>query len=137
MRVLDASVVTDALAVSGPAGDQARRLVAAETRLHTPAILTAEVTSALRSMVLRGRLGADDAAAAARRAVRLRARRYPFEPFLERAWELRGNITTYDAWYVALAETLHAVLITGDERLRQAPGPRCSVLSPEQALADH
>jgi predicted nucleic acid-binding protein len=85
MRVLDASVVTDALAVSGPTGDQARRLVAAETR---------------------------------------------------RAWELRGNITTYDAWYVALAEALQAPLITSDERLQQVPGPRCSVLSPEQALAD-
>lgn len=94
MRVLDASVVTDALAVSGPTGDRARHLLAAETRLHTPAILTAEVTSALRRMVLRGGLDAEAAAEAALRAARLWARRYPFEPFLARSWELRGNVTT-------------------------------------------
>lgn len=133
MRVLDASIVTDALAVVGPVGDRARRLVAAESRLHVPAMISAEVTSALRAMVQRGILDPVDAKVAAVRAGRLRARRYPFEPFLERAWELRDNVTPYDAWYVALAEALSAELVTADDRLRRAAGPRCVVLGPEEA----
>ncbi len=63
------------------------------------------------------------------------ARRYPFEPFLPRVWDLRENVTVHDAWYVALAEALHAPLVTADERLR-ADGPRCEVLSPGEAVAD-
>ncbi|GAB3301309.1 PIN domain-containing protein [Geodermatophilus aquaeductus] len=134
MRVLDASVVIDAMAVAGPAGDSARRLVSEESWLHLPSMAGAEITSALRSMVLRGVLSAGDARVAAVRASRLRARRYPFEPFLARVWDLRDNVTVYDAWYVALAESLDAPLVTADDRLRRADGPRCEVLSPEEAL---
>jgi predicted nucleic acid-binding protein len=134
MRILDASVVIDAMAVSGPAGDRARRLVSEESWLHMPSVAGAEVTSALRGMVLRGMLSAGDARVAAVRASRLRARRYPFEPFLSRVWDLRDNVTVYDAWYVALAESLSAPLVTADDRLRRANGPRCEVLSPQQAL---
>jgi predicted nucleic acid-binding protein len=136
LRVLDASVVTDAMAVSGPAGDTARRLVASERVLHVPAVLGAEVTSALRAMVTRGLLSAGDARVAAVRASRLRARRYPFEPFLPRVWELRENISTYVAWYVALAEALEVVLVTSDDRPRRAAGPRCPILTPHDALGD-
>ncbi len=135
MRVLNASVVTDAMAVGGTVGDRARQLIAAETRLHLPAIAGAEVTSALRAMVRRGSLSAGDARTAAMRTARVRARRYPFEPFLERVWQLRENVTVYDAWYVALAEALDAPLVTSDDRLRRAEGPRCAVLTPEEALA--
>ena len=135
MRVLDASIVTDAMAVSGIAGDRARFLVAEEPRLHLPAVAGAEVTSALRGMVFRGLLSAGDARAAAVRASRLRTRRFPFEPFLERVWELRENVTVYDAWYVALAEALDAPLVTADDRLRRADGPRCPVLHPDEAIA--
>lgn len=136
MRVLDASVVTDAVAVSGVTGEQARRLLASESWLHAPAMLTAEVTSALRAMVLRGLLHPADALTAAGRAARVRTRRYPFEPFLGRVWELRDNVTPYGAWYVALTEALGATLVTSDTRLRHATGLRCPVLGPEEALAD-
>jgi predicted nucleic acid-binding protein len=135
VRVLDASVVVDAVAVAGPAGDRARDLVAGEPWLHLPSAAGAEVTSALRSMVRRGTLDAGVARMAAVRASRLRARRYPFEPFLPRVWDLRENVTVYDAWYVALAESLGASLVTADDRLRRADGPRCPVLDPEEALA--
>lgn len=134
MNVLDASVVTDAVAVKGPGGDVARRLMAVEARLHAPAILNAEVTSALRAMLRRGDLSAGQARSAALRAAAIRARRYPFEPFVARAWELRDNVTVYDAWYVALAETLQAPLVSTDERLRRSDGPRCPVLRPLEAV---
>jgi predicted nucleic acid-binding protein len=135
VRLLDASVVIDAMAVAGPAGDRARRLVSEEPWLHLPSVAGAEITSALRGMAFRGLLSAEDARVAAVRASRLRARRYPFEPFLPRVWDLRDNVTVYDAWYVALAESLGAPLVTADDRLRRADGPRCEVLSPEEALA--
>lgn len=135
MRVLDASVVTDAVAVSGVVGEHARQLLAEESWLHAPAVLTVEVTSALRAMVLRSLLDQADALEAAGRVARVRTRRYAFEPFLVRAWELRENVTPYDAWYVALAEALGAPLVTSDDRLRRARGPRCPVLSPAEALA--
>jgi predicted nucleic acid-binding protein len=135
MRVLDASVVADAVAVSGSDGDTARRLVASETRLHVPAVLGAEVTSALRAMVRRGLLSAGHARGAALRVAGLRARRYPFEPFVGRVWELRENVTTYDAWYVALAEALDVPLVTTDKRLQRTAGLRCPVVTPEEALA--
>ena len=135
MRVLDASVVTDALVSTGPAGQQARRLLVQESWLHVPAILGVEVTSALRSMLRRGLVDDSTALGATSQVARLRARRYPFEPFVSRVWELRETVTPYDAWYVALAEALGAELVTGDGRLQRAAGPRCRVLSAEEALA--
>jgi predicted nucleic acid-binding protein len=134
VKVLDASVVTDAVAVKGAAGDVARRLVAAESGLHAPAILIAEVTSALRAMLRRGDLDSGQARFAALRAASIRARRYPFEPFLARVWELRDNVTVYDAWYIALAEALQAPLVTMDDRLRRTNGARCHILTPTEAI---
>ena len=58
---------------------------------------------------------------------------YPLEPFLSRVWELRENVTVYDAWYVALAESLTVPLVTADSRLLRAAGLRCVVLTPAQA----
>jgi predicted nucleic acid-binding protein len=136
LNVLDASVVTDALAVKGRPGDVARRLVAAETRLHAPAILGAEVASALRAMLRRGDLDAGQARSAALRAAAVRARRYPFEPFVSRVWQLRDDLPVYDAWYIALAETLQVPLVTADARLRRSDGPTCPVLAPAAALGE-
>lgn len=134
MNVIDASVVVDAVAVRGSPGDAARRVVSAEPRLHIPAALAAEVTSALRGMHLRGDLSAAGARTAALGAAAMRARRYPFEPFVARVWELRDVVTVYDAWYVALAEALGAPLVTADDRLRRSVGPHCPILSPAEAL---
>lgn len=134
--VLDASVVVDALTTVGRAGDVARRLVGRQARLHAPAILGAEVTSAVRALHLRGVLDVGTARAAVVRAAALRTRRYPFEPFAVRAWELRDTVTVYDAWYVALAEALDATLVSADSRLRRASGPRCPVRTPEELLPE-
>ncbi len=58
---------------------------------------------------------------------RLGVRPYHVDPFLSRIWELRDTLSTYDAWYVALAEELDTDLVTTDERLASAPGPRCPI----------
>lgn len=135
MRVLDASVVVDALAVLGPAGHAGRELLASEDVLHVPAVLPAEVANALRAMVRRGEVDDGVARAALGHLVDLSREEYPLAPFLSRVWELRENVTVYDGWYVALAESLDAPLVTADARLLRAPGLRCLVLSPEQAVA--
>jgi predicted nucleic acid-binding protein len=127
MPVLDASVVVDALAVAGPAGDRARNELRGLSELQVPAIFTAEVTSALRGLVGRGALSPIRAGDALDAVLALRITSYPFEPFARRAWELREAMTVYDAWYVALAECLGTELVTGDRRLATAPGPRCPV----------
>lgn len=127
MPVLDASVFVEALVGVGPAGDAAREIVAAEPALQVPAIFGAEVTSALRGLTLRGELSIGRASAARRRLRLCRTVSHPFEPFADRVWALRGNLTVYEAWYVALAERLGTEVVTLDRRLGGAPGPRCPV----------
>jgi predicted nucleic acid-binding protein len=95
--------------------------------LEVPTIFGAEVTSALRLLVQRGLLSPVRAAAAREQLRLTRTIQYPFEPFSTRVWELRANLTIYDAWYVALAERLGTDLVTADERLAKASGPRCLV----------
>ncbi|MGI9005777.1 MAG: type II toxin-antitoxin system VapC family toxin [Streptosporangiaceae bacterium] len=127
MPVLDASVVVDALVVSGPPGDAARKELRGLSELPAPAIVTAEIASALRGLVRRGALSPILAADALTAALSLRIVHYPFEPFAARIWDLRESMTVYDAWYVALAERLGTELVTADRRLAAAPGPRCPV----------
>jgi len=58
---------------------------------------------------------------------------HPFEPFADRIWQLRHNVTSYDAWYVALAELFELPLATLDSRLATARGPQCRFLTPSYA----
>jgi predicted nucleic acid-binding protein len=132
MTVVDASVLVDALVGIGPPGQLARVELRRQTVLQVPAIFGAEAASALRALVLRGELSAVRAATALQQIRTTRTLQYPFEPLSARAWELRDNLTVYDAWYVALAERLETELITADERLSSAPGPRCPVRRPGQ-----
>lgn len=69
----------------------------------------------------------EQAGLAIRTHLSLPIERYPHEPLLERAWQMRGNATAYDAVYVALAEALGAALITGDSRLAKAVAKRVRV----------
>lgn len=101
-----------------------------EGTLHVPAIFLAEVASALRSMLGRGELTQPRAEGALAAAGKVARAEYPFAPFSERAWELRGNLTIYDAWYVALAEYLEVPFVTADARLIDATGPRCTIARP-------
>lgn len=124
MIVVDASIIIDALGDEGPAGHRSLTTLRGE-ELIAPALIDLEVLSAWR------RLEATDAIASAhlQRAVedlgRLPIERAPHEPLLPRVWELRHNLTPYDAAYVALAETLDCPLLTADRRLASASGPIC------------
>lgn len=128
MRVVDASLAVDALVVAGPHGDAARATLREERVLRVPAVFRAEAASALRAMVARDELAESRARGALADLRSVRAEEYPFSPFAERAWELRANVTIYDAWYVALAEQFGVALVTADHRLAAAPGLRCPVV---------
>ncbi len=66
----------------------------------------------------------------------LRVDLFPYEPFAGRIWELRGHVTCYDAWYVALAEYLKCPLVTLDGRLARAPGLMCAIQLPESVALE-
>lgn len=131
MRVVDASVFVDALMSADRPGEAARAELRSLSAVQVPAIQLAEVASALRAMVQRGLISTVRGETALRQARAVRRIEHPFEPFAARVWQLRNNLAVYDAWYVALAEALGAELITADQRLLNASGPRCPVRAPE------
>ena len=122
MIVIDASAAVSALLNDG----QARRLLADES-VHAPHLVDAEVVSALRRQATSGLLAPKDASRVLDVWRRLGLIRYAASPLLERVWELRAAVTTYDAMYVALAENLDCALVTADARLSGANGPRCAI----------
>ena len=126
MIVVDASVLATALGDDGPDGDRARARLRGE-RLSAPELAYLEVASVLRRQVQGGDVDIRRAALALADLAALPLRRAPHRPLLARCWELRDNLTVYDASYVALAETLDVTLLTGDGRLARATGPRCRV----------
>ena len=127
MSVLDASLYAEALTAATPLGESARRRLRGSGRWHAPAILPAEVASAIRGLVLGGQLTVARAGQARARLRRSRITLHAFMPFEERVWELRTNLTVYDAWYAALAERLGVPLVTTDARVAAAPGLQCPV----------
>jgi predicted nucleic acid-binding protein len=124
MLVVDGSLVVAALIDAGREGTWADGLLASDA-LAAPHLMPVEVANILRRAVARGELTADAASMAHADLLALRIDLFPYGPFSSRVWELRDNVTCYDAWYVALAEALDAPLATLDVRLSRAMGPRC------------
>lgn len=122
--VVDASVVVAALVDTGPDGLWAESILQADD-LVAPHLMPVEAANILRRAVLAGDISGDVAALAHADLVALRTELFPYEPFSSRVWELRGNITAYDAWYVAVAESLGQPMATLDAKLSRASGPRC------------
>lgn len=124
--VTDPSIVVTALADDGHDGVRVRTRLAGEM-LAAPELLDLEVASVLRGLSRSKELTVRRAERALADLMDLDIRRIPHRPLLPRCWELRENLSVYDASYVALAEALDAVLLTGDRRLGRAAGVRCVV----------
>lgn len=122
MIVVDASAAISALLNAGPA-----RRALAEEHVHVPHLIDPEVANALRRGVAASRIEPGDAWTALDRWRRLGLERYAVVHLLERVWELRVNLSAYDASYVALAESLGCPLLTADVRLGRSAGLHCPV----------
>jgi predicted nucleic acid-binding protein len=129
---VDASMVVAALVDSGADGRWAEPLLTSDS-LAAPHLLMAEAANILRRSALAGAISAEQASLAHADLLDLRVELFPYAPFASRVWELRENVTCYDAWYVAIAEALNAPLATLDARLAKAPGPRCRFMVSESS----
>lgn len=114
-------------AVLGLLNDGDARATLREGAVVCPHLADSEVVHALRAQVLRDELPAADATRAIDTWGRLGIERVGAAGLLARVWELRDNLSAYDATYVAVAEALEAPLVTADGRLARAPGPRCTI----------
>ena len=126
MIVVDASILAHALADDNSDGDAARTALR-DQALAAPELIDLEVASVWRRQVMAGQLETRRADLAVADLLALPLQRIPHRQLLTRCWELRQNLTPYDAAYVALAELLDVVLVTGDKRLSRSPGLRCRV----------
>ena len=126
MVVIDATVLVVALADDGPDGDGVRQRLRGE-HLAAPELIDLEVLSVLHRSERGDGLNARRSTLAVLDLSDLPLHRVPPLPLVRRCWELRGNVTAYDAAYVAVAETLGVPLLTGDRRLAAAPGLSCGV----------
>lgn len=133
--VVDASAVVAALVDEGPDGDWAGRELGREA-LVAPHLMPVEAANILRRAALAGVVSDDTASLAHADLTQLRIELLPYEPFAQRIWELRTNLTAYDAWYVAVAESLDVALVTLDRRVAGAPGPRCEFRLPPGGIPD-
>ena len=120
--VIDASVLATALGDDGNDGARARARIRGED-LAAPQIIDLEVVSVWRRTLTNERR----AALALADLDEILLRRAPHQPLLARCWELRHNLTPYDASYVALAEALEVQLVTADKRIARAAGVRCEI----------
>ncbi len=127
MIVADNSVVTELLVGDGP---QVRAIQEhlENQRVVVPDLLDLEAVSAVRRLVLAGELEASAGQQAIATLIELPFERVSHRPLIPRIWQLKDNLTPYDASYVALAEHLDVPLYTGDMRLARSPGIRCPVI---------
>jgi len=121
MLVIDTSAILDAIAAYTPAPGLTERL-SQDGDLHAPHLIDIEILHALRGMRIREEITADRATDARTDFAETALLRYPHEPLSDRIWELRHNLSAYDAAFIALAETLDAPLITCDRRLASSSG---------------
>ncbi len=111
----------------GPSAARVRDRLRQAQEVHIPHLFDVEVFHALRHHSLHGDLSGKQSRLILSLLYEMKAVRYPHAPLAARIWELRENLTAYDAAYVALAEALDAPLVTMDARLARAPGVRAEV----------
>jgi len=120
--VLDASALVELLLGTEQGRSIGARIADPALGLHVPHLADVEVAQALRRYVREGELDPASAASALDDLHSLDLQRHAHEPLLDRIWDLRQNLTAYDAVYVALAEALDTVMLTCDRKLARAPG---------------
>ena len=129
--IVDSSVLVAALVDAGTHGIWAEEILSSGS-LSAPELARAEATNILRRLELAKQITTPEANAAHDDLMQLNLELFSFDPFADRIWELRHTVTSYDAWYVALAEALKSPLATLDERLSKAKGPMCEFLTPRR-----
>ncbi len=127
MIVVDASAMLEALLRTPAAQDVEDRLFAPGQTLHAPHLLDMEVAQVIRRYAAIGEINAERGRLALADLADLPVRRYAHDFLLPRIWQLRNNLTAYDAAYVALAEALDAKLLTRDRRLAAAAGHHAQI----------
>jgi predicted nucleic acid-binding protein len=127
--VVDATVLVAALIDGGAPGNWAEEILISGS-LHAPELARAEATNILRRLERSKQISSAEANAAQDDLMQLHLETFAFDPFAERIWELRHTVTSYDAWYVALAEALRLPLATLDRKLAKSAGPKCGFLTP-------
>ena len=127
--VVDSSVLVAALVDTGPHGAWAEGVLA-KGSLHAPELALVEATNILRRLERAKLITTPEANGAQEDLMQLDIDMFSFEPFADRIWELRHNVASYGAWYVALAEALKLPLATLDEALSKSNGVACEFLTP-------
>ncbi len=128
--VVDSSVLVAALIDTGPDGVWAEQVIDDQV-LYAPELVRVEATNVLRRLERAEHITTAEANGAQEDLTQLEIEQFPFEPFSDRIWELRHTVTSYDAWYVAVAEELGYPLATLDRRLAKTLGPNCKFLTPD------
>ena len=127
MIVVDASVVANAIGDDTADGAAARSALRQDRDIASPDLVDVQTVSLLRKRWLAGDLTARRFRTAITDLADLAITRHPTMLFMQRAYELRANVTPYDAAFIGLAEILGCALFTADGRLASAPGPRCEI----------
>lgn len=127
----DASAVVAMLLDAGPDGQWATDALRG-SHIAAPSLVTFECANIIRRLELAGLVGTDQAVQAHADLLDLAIESWPYELLASRVWELRRNLSSYDASYVALAEQIGAPLVTLDRRISRAPGLRCTIAIPDE-----
>ena len=133
--VVDSSVIVAALIDAGPDGRWAESVISYGP-IFCPEHVLAEASNVLRRLEMQGKVSQFEANLAQRDLMLLRLEMFPFRPFAQRVWEMRRNVTAYDAWYAAVAEAAGCPLFTLDRKLSRASGPACVIQTPPHAPPD-
>jgi predicted nucleic acid-binding protein len=127
--VCDASAVVALLLDGGPEGRWVTEALTGAD-LAAPQLVSFESANIIRRQELAGLVSSDQVAQAHADLLDLAIEHWPYELLVPRAWQLRQNLSSYDASYVALAELTGATLVTLDRRIRGAPDLRCEIATP-------
>ena len=128
--VVDSSVIVAALIDTGPDGIWAEQVID-DQLLYAPELVRVEAMNVLRRLERAEQITTAEANGAQEDLSQLEIEQFPFVPFSDRIWEMRHTVTSYDAWYVAVAEEFGYPLATLDRRLARTAGPKCKFLTPD------